>query len=339
MLSYDSLVVKIDYPFISHYSQIYPYVEADELYIIAYNSFTHSIDMINLYNQHAHKTIQLQKDGPNAVQSASTILPIFGGFLIKELQYLKLLSYQGDVIKSFTIQDLDKSGDYENYSISNLGLVPGGYENIIYRDNSIYLPLTPLKQGTMKNSFVGIEVNLIDSTTCFIKSHYPYPYNTIKNNVGSYYRAQFSILNEDELLYNFPGSSDFWVWNKLNKTLEMKHMPTEMTENFASFPPVDNGARQLFESETMSLRFRRVEYIDSIKSFVRVHYAAKKTLFDNNNPKYLAIMKNDGSEIKEYEFPSTFDGRYFIYKSTLYFMLDSSSDTQLFFGKVNISEL
>ncbi len=337
-LPYDSLTVKIDFPFISHYSQIYPYAEENDVYLAGYNNFTHSIDFIHLTNEGKHKSLPLQKEGNNAILPTSTIYPTNHGIIIKELQHIKLVSYQGKVLKSIGFKEISDKNNQSRYSMSNSGIAPGGYENIAYlkESNFVYLPLFPLNTKELKGCLIGSEINLNDSTISLIQSTYPHPYSNIKNNMGSYFRAQITALGEDKLAYNFSGSSDFWIWDKQKGETKRMEMPSQMTDNYVPFPPIDINAKQLFEEENKQLRFRQIEYIGSIKHFARVHYDAKQEIFDRNFSKYLILMKEDGSHIMEFKFPPTFDGRYFIHDSTLYFTLKSSSDMQLCIGKTYI---
>ncbi|WP_455672696.1 hypothetical protein [Phocaeicola sp.] len=339
-LDYDSISISIDYPYLSHYSNCTSYVKEDTLYMVAYNYLTHAIDFIDMSGNGNHHTVSLQKEGDNGVAGSATLRCTPSGILVKELFTVKLLTYDGNVILNIPLHEITDSISGHRYSLCNQGVAPGEYGYIAYdaQSNSVFVPLFPLEETKLCDVSLGSQAFLSQRKPIFLNSSYPYPYSEITRSMGTHFMPHFTVADGQRLIYNFYGNSKFWIYNMAtSQTIEMD-MPSMFTDNVAEYPL--GSSREIFEQESMSLRFREVHYIPSLRCFVRVHYAPRKTLFDKNISRFLMVMKEDDEKIYELLLPSSFDGRYFVSDAVVYFLMSGNdSDNEIKFGKVDLNKI
>lgn len=338
MVVYDSISVPIDFPFISDYVQIHPYVNGDTLFMLGYNHLMHSLDLIDMSTGKKHKSIELEKEGDNGVYNVNSISGSQGNFAVMELAGLKWLSSDGEVLKNIPLLEFVDSITSNSYSLMNKGLSPGNYIGFAYsvETQSCFLPMASLKNVDSKKISIGLMADLSNGCCRMLECSYPAPYDKNYSNLGTFSRAQFSVMDADRIIFNFYGSSRFWIYNTKTSELVEKDMPSSYTENEAKYP---NSSESLLEDEYTSLRFRPVHYIPSLKSFVRIHHAAKKDLKDMSNKRYLMYMGENGNKLVEYMMPPSFNERYFVHNTSLYFLLKGSNDSEFKLGVVDLEKI
>lgn len=338
-LKYDSVCIDIDYPYLSQYVSCTSCVKDGNLYMVAYNHLTHAFDFIDMSGNGNHCAVSLQREGNNGVAASDVIYCTASGIVVKELSGIKLVGYDGKVIMNIPMSEITDATNGNRYSLCNIGVMPGGYDNIAYDSlsHSVFVPLVPLDATRLGEVSLGGRVSLKDEEYVFLPVSYPYPYSEIAKNMGSYFLPHFSVADGQRLIYNFYGSSKFWIYHTdTGATVEMD-MPSMCTDNVAAFPE-GSDSRQIFEQETMSLRFREIHYIPSLHYFVRVHYAPRKTLFDKDINRFLMVMREDDGCIHEFLLPPSFDGRYFVSGTDIYFFISGSDmDDKIRLGKVDLS--
>ena len=336
-IAYDSISIPIDFPFISNYVQIHPYVNGDTLYMLGYNHLTHSIDLIDISNRQKHKSIKLEREGDNGVYNVNSINGSHGKFAVMELSGMKWLSSDGKVLRNVPLLEFVDSLKSYKYSLMNKGLSPGNYVPFAYsvENQYCYLPMTPLNNNEFEYFSVGMMVDLTDGDCKMLECTYPSPYDKVDSNWGTYFKAQFSIMDADRIIFNFFGNSHYWIYNMKTSELIVKNMPSVFTENEAAFP----NSQDNFLDEFMSLRFRPVHFIPSLQSFVRIHHAAKKELKDMSNKRYLMYMEEKGIKPIEYLMPSSFSDQYFVHDTSLYFLLKNTNDSEVKLGVINLEKI
>lgn len=334
----DSLCIDIDYPYISNYSKFSVYTQQDTLFLIAYNHLTNSVDFINLSNCKMSHSLQLAKEGENMVSNITAIHRIDSGILIKELFTLKQVSDKGEVIMNMPIHKiLDSTNNL--YSICNKGVIISGYDNICYNkeQNRIIIPLIPLDDGTLENKDMGCEVDLNNQQFSFLKMLYPNDYQKMERLQGGYFIPHFSVMDERHIIYNFYGDSRFWIYDiQTNKTTEL-NMPSNYTPNIVDYSKLPEIQKDLVKEEYKSLRFREIHYIPELHYFIRIHYAPKEKMSSKDTRKYLMLMSEDKQIMKEFILPLSFDGRYFIFNTNIYFFIRTANpDNEIKLAKINL---
>ena len=71
LTEYDSISVAIDYPILSNYVRLVPYVRNGELFVVGYNHFEHYYDFVNLSGG-KHFSVEMEKEGPDGVLVSSS---------------------------------------------------------------------------------------------------------------------------------------------------------------------------------------------------------------------------------------------------------------------------
>lgn len=337
----DSLCIDIDYPYISNYSKFSAYTQQDTLFLVAYNHLTNSVDFINLSSCRISHSLQLAKEGDNMISNVAAIHCTESGILIKELLALKQISDKGEVTMSIPIHEISDSIN-NLYSICNKGVIISGYDNICYnkKQNRIIMPLIPLEDGTLENKYMGCEVDLNNLQFSFLKMAYPNDYKNRERLQGGYFIPHFSVMDENHILYNFYGDSRFWIYDiQTNKTTEL-NMPSNYTPNIVDYSKLPEKQKELVKEEYKSLRFREIHYIPELHYFARIHYAPKEEMSNKDTRKYLMLMSEDRQVVKEFILPLSFDGRYFIFNTDIFFFIRTDNpDNEIKLAKINLKPL
>lgn len=341
VVAYDSISIPIDFPFISNYVQIHPYVNGDTLFMLGYNHLMHSIDIIDITTSQHHKSIKLEREGDNGVYNVNSINGSHGKFAVMELSGLKRLSFDGNVLRNIPLLEFEDTRESNKYSIMNKGLSPGNYMEFAYdTDNHYcYLPMTPINNNDFERLSVGMLVDLMNGDCKMIECTYPSPYDKVKSSFGTYFKAQFSIMDDDRIIFNFFGNSHYWIYNIKTSEVIEKDMPSMYTENETTFPKSPDNMSLLFSDEFTSLRFRPVHYIPTLQSFVRIHHAAKNELKDMTNKRYLMYMDDESYKPIEYLMPSSFNEQYFIHNTSLYFLFKNTNDSEIKLGVIDLENI
>ncbi|MBR5194364.1 MAG: DUF4221 family protein [Bacteroidaceae bacterium] len=342
LVEYDSIVVPIDYPYISDYVQTHCYTNGDTVFLMGYNHWNHAVDLIDVSSGKSNRSIVFEKEGDNGVATlCSAGYQVGNNFVVEEMTGMKLVSFVGKVLRNIPLVDVvDPSTSYR-YSIAQRGMSPGNYKDFAcwQKGQTCYVPLTPLEDGKLENFSIGAKVNLSNGGVELLECTFPEPYAELDNPKGTYSRPQFTVMDADRIIFNFWGNSHFWIYDLTAQTLIKKDMPSRFTANQVPFADLSTNLKGLFEFEFLSLRFREVHYVSSLQMFVRIHHAPKKEIQDNSNKHYLMLMNEQNGKYMEYLLPPVFSGRYFLYETSLYFLYRGSSDSEIRLGVLDLSSL
>ena len=230
---------------------------------------------------------------------------------------------------------------YNNYPDTSIVII-SGYDNICYNkeQNRIIMPLIPLEDGTLENKYMGCEVDLNNLQFSFLKMAYPNDYKNRERLQGGYFIPHFSVMDENHILYNFYGDSRFWIYDiQTNKTTEL-NMPSNYTPNIVDYSKLPEKQKELVKEEYKSLRFREIHYIPELHYFARIHYAPKEKMSNKDTRKYLMLMNEDRQVVKEFILPLSFDGRYFIFNTDIFFFIRTDNpDNEIKLAKINLKPL
>ena len=124
-----------------------------------------------------------------------------------------------------------------------------------------------------------------------------------------------------------------------NKTTEL-NMPSNYTPNIVDYSKLPEIQKDLVKEEYKSLRFREIHYIPELHYFIRIHYAPKEKMSSKGTRKYLMLMSEDKQIMKEFILPLSFDGRYFIFNTNIYFFIRTANpDNEIKLAKINLEPL
>lgn len=337
---YDTLVIPIDYPYLSFYHTTALYEDGQKLYWGGYNHLTHSVDIFNLTERCTVESIELEPEGPNAIFKNKVNSFLFNDSL------LVFRGYEG-VIKIMNRKDRNICGKVtpftpeENYRLTYRGVLPGqfcGGLNMRLCGNTMVTTVYPKGEPTIED-VLAISVHLINGNVEHLPVSYPKEMEGDLLEYGSM-TYPYLTMSSDRIVYNFPYSSHVYVYNSDSKITEMLSMESSRTENLANRKPKINvkNIEGNLDYESMSLRFSETYYDEESDTYVRVHHKEKSDFFEKN-VSFLMIYKNGTGETFEYLLPSTFSTRYYVHGGRVYFLLNNSDDYELYFAVVDIDSL
>lgn len=338
-LVYDSLSVKVDYPYLSDYASPRPFYRNDTLYASAYNHLTHSYDFISLSDSGRHFSISLQMEGKDGVDTASDIFDMQTGILTKEQVGFKCMDDSGHVLAGIPLTEVRDSASGNLYSIQPHGMLVGGYRHAAFDSirREIIFPLHPSDALPLRQRLLGGKVCVDNGKFSFLPVHYPEQFGDESLNVGSFFIPQFTVC-DDRIIYNFHGYSKFWVLPASGGSVMEYDMPSRYTDNQSPVPSASKNIANLFREELLALHFCEVYYVKGLHCYVRVHHAPKK---ERKAPlvSYLMLMDEDGKHLQEYPLPESFTGKYFVTGREVYFfMFTADGDNEMRLARIRLAD-
>ena len=144
LVEYDSISVAIDYPILSNYVRLVPYVRNGELFVVGYNHFEHYYDFVNLSGG-KHFSVEMEKEGPDGVL-------VSGGFWVNEDYIvcrndagLVVLGMDGKVRHRMPIEELLHPTDV--YVNSFGGVALGNYDYVQNDGSRCFIPMISLRKS------------------------------------------------------------------------------------------------------------------------------------------------------------------------------------------------
>lgn len=333
VLDFDTISIPIDYPYLSDYTLSSSCLKNDTILWSGYNHMTHSIDIFDITNKRIYNTIPLENDGPNGVINISNY--ILNDSAIIFLDYQNLLT-SISISRGLAFNKIEPLSDTE-YQINYNGLLSGTFNTTLnINDNRLLLPIFPIKEQNIKD-LLAISIDL--STNEKVKLPLIYP-NEMKEDLSQYGSLTYISLMDykDRIVYNFPYSSNIYIYWKENSLVETIKFNSNKTKNKSDKNSADLGDyRALYEYENNSLRFREVYYDNNSNKYIRIHHDALEDKICRDS--YLMSYDNTRNFIKEYKLPDSFSHNYFIKDNKLFFLMKDTDDTELKFAIIDINNI
>ena len=298
---YDVLVNTVTIPIgdslLSDYFQ-YSFLEntTKHQYVLGYNNQLSQLDIFDLSNRRFVKTVPLQDEGPNAVNSIlnAHFITLDSILLVGSFE-LYILNKFGDVTikRSLNIpsrdRNINKDRDYLIMPfVSNI--------NPIRKGTKVYLGKFPYSSQFEKNFFV--EYNIATQEIYDIKMFYP---DFLQKSPGQYkhkWTPQVEWLN-DKFYYSFPATSHIWTYNpKKNETTEYKIKSTfnrEFADPMGDFPKLGE-----IDYKYTELEYLRLHILNRSKQIIRIH-RTRRTDPETNWEFYLMVMDFDLNLLAEFK--------------------------------------
>lgn len=335
-LYYDTIEVSIDYPFLSKYTQHSAYVKHDTLFWSGYNHMTHSIDIFDLTNLKACQSIQLEKEGPNSIIDVIN-------FTIADTLLL-FIDYQNNLnlysrLNNNVLKRISPVADTE-YRMYYNGVLSGSYISSVsmrLKESSLMFPIFPIKDQAI-DDLLAVEMDLSTLKQSYLPLKYP---DEMKEDLTFYSSLSFiSLMNyDDRIVYNFPYSSNVYVYWKNNASINILPMESKMTDNKTrKLESPNRRLRELFKYEDETLRFREPYYCKEYDKYLRVHhdYVDKNT---EQRESFLMSYNNTTKKTTEYKLPASFTPIYFVENNKLFFLLKSNDDSSLKFAVIELAKI
>ena len=335
-LCFDTISIAIDYPYLSSYTLHSSYVKLDTVFWSGYNYMTHCIDIFDITNKKVHKTIQLEKEGPNSITD-------FSNYILADT-FLAFADYQNKIslfsIPNKIVYKRFSPVPNSKYRLCYNGLLSGTYNSSIsmrLHNNSLIYPVYPVK-GQNVDDILAANLDL----STYQYSNLPIAYSDEMIEDFSQYGSltYISLMNyKDRIVYNFPYSSNIYIYNKSNSQIKTIPLDSKQTKNKSGKMTVSKrDYSEVFKYEDETLRFRETYYFDKNDKYVRIHH---NDFNHNTNIRetYLIAYDDDTQEMREYKVPNLFSHIYFSTNESLVFLLNDSNDNELRFATVNINNI
>lgn len=332
---YDSISVSINYPILSQYIKLIPYCNGDSVYMTGYNYYEHSIDFINLIGGD-NFIIPLQHEGPNGVLPVQDYCFVADKIVCKDESGILTLTMNGSVIDRLSIKELVMPP--EKYSVRPLGFSLGNYQYLNSVGSKVLIPLSPIKKGD--SAHIGKIYDVSQHLLEFLPPCYPTEIVDYMQYLGGFSIPDINMYGIDKIVYNFPFSSQVYLYDMKTNATEILDVRTGTIENDMDFEEwkgldvIDKAKWELYKS-----RFGRVYYNSSTGKFYRIHMAMKEEGKGKFRKIYLMVFDDKGNSCKEYLLPSHFSEQYFFLHDTLYFACKSSDDTSFNIGRISLEHL
>ena len=344
-LIYEELKIEVDYPFLPYYDNVSLMEKDDIVYLGGYNSRIHSFDFISLSERElsSNISVKLQKEGPEQIGSVSPFSFSDESILLNDIKSIKVISFQGKVIRNMDVDSLFKSLGVENFSRKPLGVNPGGYQKVEYiaTTNSFILPIIPsTDKDDISNYSIGINIDINNDNSALFPSKFP---SDLNENFKSYGGLIIPYINSfsDRIVYNFPYSSNIYVWDKESNSTSIINMASKTIDDKA--PPMEKEmrAKEKFEYEYKVQRFRDVHYSSSLKKYFRIHHSPKQKIFnDVPSRSYLMIYNIKNNSQKEYILPDNASSQYIFSDDILYVLCDEiNEENEMRIFKIDLAKI
>lgn len=333
--SYDSLSVSIDYPILSNYVILQPYVRGNEYCLVGGNSFIHSLDFVDLSGGE-HVSIELEQEGPNGVLKNFNFCQSGDKLVCRDEGGIVVLDTMGKVHQRLPMKDL-LSPDGK-YRIRAKGLTFGNFQTTFSSvGDEVFIPMFPAqKDGDVK---IGKVYNVSNNAVEELPISYP---EEMKNHMDLLAGLAMSQITayEDRILCSFPASSSCFLYDRKSgetKRFELNSCSVPNTIDAEKIEGMD--LKRKFTNEVISHRFGAVYYCADTRSYYRVHYGPKESMKDKNRSIYLMVCDEDAENVREYILPSHFSEQYVVMGSQILFLCKGSNDMELRFAKIDVRKI
>lgn len=334
LTEYDSISVAIDYPILSNYVRLVPYVRNGELFVVGYNHFEHYYDFVNLSGG-KHFSVEMEKEGPDGVLVSSRFWVNEDYIVCRNDAGLVMLGMDGKVRHRMPIEELLHPTDV--YVNSFGGVALGNYDYVQNDGSRCFIPMISLRKDV--DVAIGKVYDAKTSSLELLPILYP-------DSIRNLYQVKSLItpyMNgyADRIVYNFPISSKVYCYDLKTKKTKVMDMRSETIPNAVDMEEFKNmdWFRRMKE-EDMTSRFLWAHYSAKSGKYYRVHFASRENFEDDaNNKRYLMVYDEKTGEIKEYLLPARFSATFFIHDDVIYFDFDGTNDEVLTFAKIDLMKL
>lgn len=267
------------------------YLEDDgEEFLMAYDFMLHKIVIFSLSDLKVVKTVKLYDEGPHEVDVLGLKAVGLDKFIISNRAWVYVVDAGGRVTKRLSLLNSTysiKAYDPEHETIHN-GYIRDAYDE---KRNWLYVFF---KKGGFKKDGEARLFGAIDLTyDSLIRFDIDYPDFFYQ---GKSYRTK-SYPNitrvEKGLLYNFPATSNIYLFDLSENTTKRFEVPSDYTANVSA--PFDGDLSQPYLKK---LFFRQVSYDEKNDRYYAIHFALRNE--DSVPTIFLRVFDHDFTKISEF---------------------------------------
>ena len=333
LTDYDSIAVTIDYPILSSYSRLQPYIRNGDMYVVGYNHFEHYYDFINLSGGE-HFSVEMQREGADGVLTPSDFVVLQDEIVCKNQEGVIVVGMDGKVKNRLSMQELVHPENV--YSATTRTATLGNYNYWDADGSRVFIPFYPLVSGIPAGKIYDAEKHALEPLP------FSYP-DSIQRAIRSLGGLSTPFVNgdADRIVYNYPVSSEVYLYDwktKETKVIDMRSLTVSNELAISEFNIPDQKGR--FTKELKSSRFNWVHYHAESGRYYRVHLASiesLKTMFDRKS--YLMVYDEKKNETKEYLLPADFSNAYVVQDDVMYVAYKKNTDDVFRLAKIELEKL
>lgn len=207
---------------------------ADTDYMIAYSLPLHTIDLIALDSTNVFKQIQLEKEGPNGIIDVKGIFHTGNDFVLRTATGFCRVNEKGFIESKWNMQDfLSKNPEYtERFPEQEMFF---SLYHFMGFDEKEGLVAIPFYKREKTNGEYAARILILSCQNWQIVEDVSIRYPQYLNeeeylgNMGEIYPLPYG---NDKLIYNFPASTDVFVFDRKTKSTQTYSIETKYTESY-----------------------------------------------------------------------------------------------------------
>ena len=307
--SVDTLSIDITGRELPYYykSDLYTDPVTNHLIFAGYNHFEHSFDLFDINDQKRINRIQLAERGPDGISMNGDFKFINADtILIKVNQSLIKINTQGEILSKVNLFEIIK----ETTFLFTHGLsVEDPENNLSFKNNALVSYVLPGESFFWESRFYEEPFLALLSpskkTVEFL--NIKYPDEASEDNLFGYMLRPYTLVKDEELIYNFPFISKVYRYNFTSMKIQEADIKSSFTENISS--TINSGelngdirSSAIGLHSFNSLNFHKIVYDPYKDIFYRTHNSKpieKEGMKIRNN--YLCIFNSDYQKIGEIE--------------------------------------
>lgn len=324
---------------IGFYEKVKPYNE----FCLAYNKIYHKIDLFNLNSFKFIKAIQLEYDGPNAIQNVHDIAVIdLNKIIIQGRDFIYFINDIGKVIKKINIFNTNSNlvgSNFDQYRLEskevNTRLIYSPeLDMLITHIYDIRFGFCDLKHYEFPLfSKLNINKNKIELI------HVTYP-EVYRNNYYGFHTNPSLTLIDTKLYFNFPISNEIYrvdLYSNEKDLIKVKSMNLP-----SSIPSLEwkscNDANQMLKHFTGNSYYGPICYDQFRKLLYRFEY---KYISGGKYLQYITVLNLKLETVFTYEVKNLYlvFSAYIINKDGLFLPFISGDDSNLKFIRYQVSQI
>jgi hypothetical protein len=332
----DTLSIPIDEYHLSAYLSIPNHTSNNNLYV--FNSKVYAIDVIDLHQKQVLKSIKLEKEGPDGIPNVSAFVICDSAIIIESYDRYSFISFDGSIKNRISKTDLELDNhDYSIITKKKIGVSNFKNFSVNCSKNELIVPVYKIREDNYQGCCIA-SVDMKNSHTELLPIPYPESFKQGKF-YGNMDEPQITLKN-DSLIYNFPNSSQIFIYNSCTKDIVTHNITSGYTNNATESLSSDAEQAEIIKHYVSSLFFHRICYDKYRNLYYRLH-TDKINMNEKPGEKkiYLTVLDENFTKLGEIKLPFNFYQVYNITEQGIVFQLIDSGKNEDFFTVVFLSIL
>ena len=265
--------------------------------MLAYNNLLHRIDIIDLDNKVPLKHIPLEKEGPDGINGISGFAYFDNTIILQANNGFYQVNMDGKIVSRCSMEHLLKAFPGFSTMIPDAQVYFNLYNDLSFDEanGNIAFVIYNLQKENGEYPKKAIIFSCVDwEIKDVIDIHYP---QNLKKEEKLAMLGRVNVLpHGDSLIYNFPASSDIYIYNRPNKSVETYSAEVSYTQPLYSYP---KGTNELATGYYFPVRY------DSRKNtFWRIQQRPVDGHGIWGKPFSIAQLSSDFKVVNEYVLPA-----------------------------------